>query len=136
MSRDDQLEHFARAVVDCGFQLHRDIGPGLLESVYEVLLFRLLLQRGLRVARQVPIAIAYQGVVIDNAFKADLLVEDRLLIELKSTEKHEPVHAKQVTTYLRLMKLPLGLLINFGMPTFKDGIRRIANDYHSGWTRT
>ena len=136
MSRDVQLEHFARAVVDCGFQLHRDIGPGLLESVYEVLLFRLLLQRGLRVARQVPIAIAYQGVVIDNAFKADLLVEDRLLIELKSTEKHEPVHAKQVTTYLRLMKLPLGLLINFGMPTFKDGIRRIANDYHSGWTKT
>ena len=135
MSRDDQLEQLARDVVDCGFQLHRDIGPGLLESVYEVLLFRLLEQRGLRVARQVPIAISYQGVVIDNAFKADLLVEDRLLIELKSTEKHEPVHAKQVTTYLRLMNLPLGLLINFGMPTFKDGIRRIANDYHSGWTR-
>lgn len=135
MSRDDQLENFAREVVDCGFQLHRDIGPGLLESVYEVLLFRLLEQRGLGVARQVPIGISYQGVVIDNAFKADLLVEDRLLIELKSTEKHEPVHAKQVTTYLRLMKLPLGLLINFGMPTFKDGIRRIANDYHSGWTK-
>ncbi|UIP05611.1 GxxExxY protein [Erythrobacter sp. SDW2] len=134
MSRDDQLEHFAREVVDCGFQLHRDIGPRLLESVYEVLLFRLLEGRGLRIARQVPIAISYQGVVIDNAFKADLLVEDRLLIELKSTEKHEPVHAKQVTTYLRLMKLPLGLLINFGMPTFKEGIRRIANDYHSGWT--
>ena len=82
MSRDDQLEQLARDVVDCGFQLHRDIGPGLLESVYEVLLFRLLEQRGLRVARQVPIAISYQGVVIDNAFKADLLVEDRLLIEL------------------------------------------------------
>jgi len=135
MSRDDQLEQFARDVVDCGFQLHRDIGPGLLESVYETLLFRLLELRGLQVARQVPIAISYQGVVIDNAFKADLLVEGRLLIELKSTEKHEPVHAKQLTTYLRLMKLPLGLLINFGMPTFKDGIRRIANDYHSGWTR-
>ena len=135
MSRDDQLEQFAREVVDCGFQLHRDIGPGLLESVYETLLFRLLELRGLQVARQVPIAISYQGVVIDNAFKADLLVGGRLLVELKSTEKHEPVHAKQLTTYLRLMKLPLGLLINFGMPTFKDGIRRIANDYHSGWTR-
>lgn len=92
-------------------------------------------QRGLRVARQVPIAISYQDVVIDNAFKADLLVENRLLIELKSTERHEPVHAKQLTTYLRLMKLPLGLLMNFGMATFKDGVRRIANDYHSGWTR-
>lgn len=135
MSRDDQLEHLAREVVDCGYQLHRDIGPGLLESVYEVLLFRLLEMRGLRVTRQVPIGISYQSVVIDNAFKADLLVEDRLLVELKSTEKHEPVHAKQVTTYLRLMQLPLGLLINFGMPTFKDGIRRIANDYYSGWTR-
>ena len=135
MSRDDQLEQLARDVVDCGFQLHRDIGPGLLESVYEALLFRLLEQRGLKVARQVPIAISYQGVVIDNAFKADLLVEGRLLIELKSTEKHEPVHAKQVTTYLRLMNLPLGLLINFGMPTFKEGIRRIANEYHSGWGR-
>lgn len=64
-----------------------------------------------------------------------MLVEGRLLVELKSTERHEPVHAKQVTTYLRLMELPLGLLMNFGLPTFKDGIRRIANDYHSGWTR-
>ena len=135
MSRDDKLEQTAREVVDCGFQLHRDLGPGLLESVYEVLLFRLLEGRGLKVSRQVPIAISYHGVVIDNAFKADLVVEDRLLIELKSTEKHEPVHAKQLTTYLRLMRLPLGLLMNFGLATFKDGIRRIANDYHSGWIK-
>lgn len=135
MSRDDELERIAREVVDCGYQLHRDLGPGLLESVYEILLWRLVEARGLLVKRQVPISISYQGVVFDNAFKADLLVEDRLLIELKSTERHDPVHAKQVITYLRLMKLPLGLLINFGMPTFKDGIRRIANDYHSGWTR-
>ncbi|MCL4671981.1 MAG: GxxExxY protein [Sphingomonadaceae bacterium] len=135
MSRDDELERIAREVVDCGYQLHRDLGPGLLESVYEILLWRLVEARGLLVKRQVPISISYQGVVFDNAFKADLLVEDRLLIELKSTERHDPVYAKQVITYLRLMKLPLGLLINFGMPTFKEGIRRIANDYHSGWSQ-
>lgn len=135
MSRDDELERITREVVDCGLQLHRDLGPGLLESAYEILLCRLIEERGFQVRRQVPIAISYQGVVVDNAFKADMLVEGRLLVELKSTERHEPVHAKQVTTYLRLMELPLGLLMNFGLPTFKDGIRRIANDYHSGWTR-
>ena len=135
MSRDDELERITREVVDCGFQLHRDLGSGLLESAYEILLCRLIEERGFQVRRQVPIAISYQRVVVDNAFKADMLVEGRLLVELKSTERHEPVHAKQVTTYLRLMELPLGLLMNFGLPTFKDGIRRIANDYHSGWTR-
>lgn len=133
MSRDDELERLAAIVIDCGLRLHRDLGPGLLESAYEQLLFRLLQAERLDVSRQVSVPLAYEGVVIDNAFKADLVVGNRLLVELKSTEKHEPVHAKQVMTYLRLMKLPLGLLINFGLPTFKAGVRRIANDYHSGW---
>ena len=133
MSRDEELESIARIVVDCGYRLHRDLGPGLLESVYETLLAKLIDEMGLAVARQVPIAIKYDGVVVDNAFKADLVIENRLLIELKSTERHSPVHAKQVITYLRLADLPLGLLINFGMATFKSGIQRIANDYHSGW---
>ena len=135
MSRDDELERLARIVVDCGYRLHRDLGPGLLESAYERLMFELLATDGLQVARQIAVPLQYNGIVIDNAFKADLLIENRLLVELKSTEKHEPVHAKQVITYLRLMNLPLGLLINFGLPTFKAGIRRIANDYHSGWTK-
>ena len=135
MSRDDDLELLAREVVDCSFRLHKDMGPGLLESAYELLLAELLTRRGVEVQRQVPIAISYQGIVIDNAFKADLLIGGRLLVELKSTEKHEPVHAKQLLTYLRLMDLPLGLLVNFGLPTFKAGIRRIANDYHSGWSK-
>ena len=133
MPRDEELERVARIVVDCGYRLHRDLGPGLLESVYEVLLARLVSDAGLSVARQTPIPISYDGVVVDNAFKADLIVEDRLLVELKSTERHAPVHAKQVITYLRLANLPLGLLINFGMATFKSGIQRIANDYYSGW---
>ncbi len=135
MARDDELERITRVVVDCGFRLHTDVGPGLLESVYEIILAKMLAETGLSVARQVIVPIRYDGVVIDNAFRADLVVNDRLLLELKSTERHSPVHAKQVTTYLRLMNLPLGLLMNFGLPTFKAGIQRIANDYHSGWTK-
>lgn len=135
MSRDDNLERLARIVVDCGFRVHTEIGPGLLESVYEVILACEIEKRGLSCRRQVPVPIRYEGVVVDNAFRADLLVEDQLLIELKSTEMHAPVHAKQTLTYLRLMHLPLGLLMNFGMPTFKAGIKRIANEYHSGWKK-
>ena len=79
------------------------------------------------VARQVTIPLCNDGIVIDAAFRADLIVEDTLLIEVKSVERSAPVHGKQVLTYLRLANLPLGLLMNFGMPTFKDGVRRIAN---------
>lgn len=129
MDRDDGLEAIAREVVDCGFHLHKELGPGLLESTYELILCRIIERRGLAVQRQVCLPIRYDGVVIDNAFKIDLLVEGRLVVELKSTERNAPVHAKQVLTYLRLMKLPLGLLMNFGQPTFKGGLQRIANDY-------
>lgn len=124
------VEDLARIAVDCGYKLHAQLGPGLLESVYELLLFDSLKRRGLAVERQQPIPIIFDGRVFDEAFRADLLVENRLLIELKSTESHSPVHAKQVITYLRLMQLPLGLLMNFGAATFKDGIRRLANDYY------
>ena len=126
----DDLEEIARIAVDCGFALHCDLGPGLLESVYEILMFESLRQRGFDVARQVAVGIDYKGIVIDNAFKADLLVEGSLLIELKSVEKHSPFHAKQVLTYLRLMGLPLDLLMNFGLATFKEGVHRFANDYY------
>jgi GxxExxY protein len=129
MERHDDIEALARIAVDCGYRLHREIGPGLLESVYEILLAHELKEAGLAIERQVNVAINYKGVVIDNAFKADLLVEGRLLIELKSVERNAPVHGKQVLTYLRLMDLPLGLLMNFGQATFKDGLQRIANNY-------
>ena len=104
-------------------------GPGLLESAYELLFCAELKARGLSFECQLPVPVEYRGVVIENAFRADILVEGCLLIELKSTEAHAPVHAKQLLTYLRLMRLPLGLLINFGAATYKDGVRRIANDY-------
>ncbi len=117
-------------VIDCGYHLHRNLGPGLLESAYELILAKVIEGRGLQVSRQVSIPITYDGVVIDNAFRIDLLIENTLLVELKSSERISPVHAKQVLTYLRLMNLPLGLLMNFGQPTFRSGLQRIANDYY------
>lgn len=125
----DDIEELARIAVDCGLQVHRDFEPGLLETVYEIVLFEVLRDRGLAVERQLPVPITYRGMLISNALRADLLIERKLLIELKSTERHEPVHAKQLLTYLRLMELPLGLLMNFGEATFKEGVRRLANQY-------
>ena len=126
------LESIARISIDCGFHLHKDIGPGLLESVYEILLFESLEAKGLSVERQKIIPITFRGRVLDEAFRADLIVEKRLLLELKSTERHSPVHAKQLLTYLRLMNLPLGFLMNFGAATFKEGVKRLANNYFRG----
>ncbi|MCW3837910.1 GxxExxY protein [Sphingomonas canadensis] len=123
------MEDLARIAVDCGFKLHEALGPGLLESVYEVCLAHSLAERGLSVERQRSIPIRFAGLTFEEGFHADLIVEGRLLIELKSTEAHAPVHAKQVLTYIRLLDLPLGLLMNFGAPTFKQGIRRLANNY-------
>lgn len=124
-----ELEAITKIVVVGGYHLHLDTGPGLLESVYEILLAESLRESGLTCERQVAVPIKYKGVVVDNAFRIDLLVERRRIIELKSTERLAPVHAKQILTYLRLMDLPLGLLMNFGQPTFKAGLQRVANNY-------
>jgi iron complex transport system substrate-binding protein len=130
MLRPDDLERAARIVVEAGYQIHRNLGPGLLESAYEALLAEAARQAGLTVERQVSVGMAYKGVVVDNAFRVDLLVERSLVVEVKSIERLAPVHGKQVLTYLRLMHLPLGLLMNFNQATFKEGQRRIANGYH------
>lgn len=129
MLRADAIERAARIAVDCGFHIHDDLGSGLLESAYEALLSEALRQAGLAVIRQVPVPLQYRGVVVDNAFKIDLLVENCLIIELKSIERLLPVHGKQVLTYLRLMDLPLGLLMNFGQALFKDGVKRVVNNH-------
>jgi iron complex transport system substrate-binding protein len=133
----NDLETLARIAVDCGFKVHQTLGPGLLESVYEACLCHSLTKRGLAIERQRLVPVHYDGITLDEGFRADILVEGRLLIELKSTESHAPVHAKQVLTYLPLLNLPLlnlplGLLMNFGAPTFKDGLRRLANNYEAG----
>jgi len=109
--------------------VHKGLGPGLLESVYEVVLKKMIENRGVAVERQKKVSIQYEGLCFDEGFRADLLVEGALLIELKSVEHLVPVHGKQVLTYLRLLDLPLGLLINFGAPTFKEGIKRIVNNH-------
>jgi len=122
-------EEISAIVVDCAYKLHVEAGPGLLESVYEVVLARMLEERGLEVKRQVPVPIELMGLKFDEGFRADLFVKGRFLIELKSVERLLPVHSKQVLTYLRLLNLPLGLLINYGSATFKEGVHRIVNHH-------
>jgi iron complex transport system substrate-binding protein len=124
------LENIAGIVVDTAFHLHKDLGPGLFESVYEPVLAKLLMDRGLRVVRQISVPIHYQGLSFDEGFRADLIVEECFLIELKSVENLAPVHFKQALTYLRLMNFQMGFLINFGSPTFTEGIKRIVNHHH------
>ena len=116
-------------IVDAAYGIHRRLGPGLLESVYEALLARILTERGLAVERQKPVPFEFEGLRLDEGFRVDLLVEERVVVELKSAERTNPVHAKQVLTYLRLMNLPVGLLINFGAPTLKEGLKRVINGY-------
>jgi GxxExxY protein len=118
----------AKIIVDAAFQIHKRLGPGLLETVYEVVLANVLNRRGLKVERQVPVAIAFDGIKFDEGFRADLIVEDKVIVELKSVEKVIPVHKKQLLTYLRLADKKLGLLINFGSEMIRDGISRVVNN--------
>jgi iron complex transport system substrate-binding protein len=135
-SREDakarrNVEEMSAIVVDCAYRLHVEAGLGLLETVYEVVLAKLLEKEGLQVRRQVPVPIELMGMRFDEGFRADIIVEDTLLLELKSVENIAPVHSKQVLTYLKLLNLPLGLLINFGAATIKEGIKRIVNGNQS-----
>ena len=117
----------AKQIVDAAFQVHLKLGPGLLESVYETILGYELEKRGLSIQRQKAIPITYDKLVFDEGFRADIMVEDTVIVELKSVESIRPVHKKQLLTYLRLTDKKLGLLINFGAALIKDGIHRIVN---------
>ena len=119
--------HLASIILDAAFKVHTRTGPGLLETVYEVILAHELRKQGLQVKRQVPIPIRYDDLVFDEGFRADLLVEDKVIVELKSVEELTRVHGKQVLTQLRLSDRRLGLLINFGEAHLKNGIERIVN---------
>jgi GxxExxY protein len=123
-----ELDDITGSIVDAAVKIHKDLGPGLLENVYEVVLARALEKRGLRVQRQVPFRFEYDGVVFEEGFRIDLLVEEKVIVELKSVEQLAPVHGKILLTYLRLMNLPVGLLINFGEQTLKDGLHRVVNN--------
>ncbi len=125
------VEETSAVVVDEAFHLHKDLGPGLLESVYEAVLASVLKRRGLTVERQKSVAFDFQGMHFDEGLRLDLLVNECLIVELKSVETLAPVHFKQLLTYLRLLALPLGLLINFGAATFKEGVKRVVNDHRN-----
>lgn len=123
------VEELARLAVDCGLKVHQDLGPGLLESVYEAVMAASLTRRGLTVERQKPISIEYEGITLAEGFRADLFVESRLIIEVKSIDRLAPVHGRQLLTYLRLAGQPLGLLMNFGGETFREGLKRVVNNH-------
>ncbi len=122
-----KINEVSRIIVDAAYKIHTTLGPGLLESVYEAVLVRELTRRGLKVRRQVPVPIRYEDMEFDEGFRADLIVENCIVVELKSVEQLAPVHAKQTLTYCRLLDYRLGLLINFGSVLIKDGIKRIIN---------
>ena len=117
----------AKQILDAAFVVHTNLGPGVFESVYEVLVAHELSKKGLKVERQKPMSIVYDGITFDEAFRSDLIVEGKVIVELKSIQALSPVYAKQVLTQLRLTGLKLGLLINFGEAHPKNGIKRIIN---------
>jgi GxxExxY protein len=122
------LDDITEGIVDSAVKLHQSLGPGLLESVYETILSRDLERRGFQVQRQVAVAFDYDGMHFNDGLKLDLLINNRVVLELKSVESLAPVHKKQLLTYLRLLHLPVGLLLNFGAPLMKDGIHRIVQN--------
>ena len=123
------IDEVTGEIVDAAMKIHMKLGPGLLESVYEQILAGELRRRGLLVERQRRVDLYFDGICYEHAYVVDLLVERTVVVEIKSIEKTAPVHAKQVLTYLKLMDLQVGLLINFGAPFLKDGIVRLVNRY-------
>ena len=119
----------ATLILDGAFKIHKTLGPGLLESVYEATLDFELRKRGLRVIRQIGLPVHYEGIKLDLGFRVDLIIDDKVIIEIKSVEELAPVHKKQLLTYLRLTDLRLGLLINFNVELMKHGIQRVINGY-------
>jgi GxxExxY protein len=117
----------ATQIIDAAFKIHQKLGPGLLESVYETILAFELERRGLQVQRQLPVALEYESLVFESAFRIDLLANEKVIVEVKALEELAPVHRRQLLTYLRLRQLKLGLLINFGSAIFKQGIVRMVN---------
>lgn len=115
-------------VIDAAIEIHRELGPGLLESIYEIVLHRELSDRGLKVQRQVAVPIVYKNIRFDEAFKADMIVEERVVLELKSVEKTSAAHKKQLLTYLRMSGCRLGYLLNFGESVMRSGITRCVNN--------
>lgn len=118
-----------KIIIDSAHKIHTKLGPGLLESVYQAVLIYELKERGLQVESEVPIPIQYQTIHLDVGFRADIIVENKVIVELNSVEKLSEIHKKQLLTYLRIADIRVGLLLNFGAPLIKEGIVRIVNGY-------
>jgi len=118
----------SKIIVDCCYKIHKALGPGLLESVYEEVLYYVLTKNGLRCQRQMGVPVTYESIKMDIGFRADIIVESKVIVELKSVEKIMPVHKKQLLTYLKLTGMKLGLLVNFNVELIKNGITRIVNN--------
>ncbi|HEY4113096.1 MAG TPA: GxxExxY protein [Rhizomicrobium sp.] len=123
-----ELDEITGAAVDAAVKLHTRLGPGLLESVYETVLARDLARQGFVVERQKPVSFEYEGLLFADGLRIDLLINSTVVIEIKSVERLLPVHPKQLLAYLRLLNLPVGLLLNFGASTMKEGMRRVVNN--------
>jgi GxxExxY protein len=124
-----QINEISAMVIEECIAIHRELGPGLFETIYETVLVGRLQTRGLKVERQVSVPLIFDGHGFETAFRIDILVEDRLVLEIKAVEQLSKAHAKQLLTYLRILKQPAGLLLNFSGETMKEGIRRMVNDH-------
>jgi GxxExxY protein len=125
----DDLNELTGAIIGAAIEVHRNLGPGLLESAYESCLLWELRQRDLRVETQVPVPIRYKGIQLDAGYRIDLLVQDKIIVEMKSVDKIQPIHTAQVLTYLKMTNLKMALILNFNVVLMRSGIKRIINDF-------
>ena len=132
MASEQELNRIAREIIGAGIAVHREFGPGCFESAYSPCLDFEMRRRGLRFESRLPLALHYHELVIPRAYEADFIVEQEVLVELKATEAVARVHLRQISTYLRLTGCPLGLLMNFGAETMRDGVRRVVNNFPIG----
>ena len=132
MTTQKDINLLTKEIIGCAIEVHKEFGPGMLEKTYEKALFMLLVAKGLRVQSQLEVPVMFRGVEIDNAFKLDLLIEDIIVVELKAVDKILPVHEAQLLTYLKLLKKPKGILINFYCTNiFHEGQKTFVNEYYS-----
>jgi GxxExxY protein len=129
VNETETLNRITEQVIGAAIEVHRVVGPGLLESAYEVCMVFELRERGLRVEQQKPLPVVYKGVKLDCGYRLDLVVESRVIVEIKAVEKLNSIHGAQLLSYLRLHRCKLGLLINFHVPLLKNGVRRIVNEF-------
>jgi len=139
MTEKDRLDQITESIIGAAIEVHRALGPGLLESAYEACLAFELVERGLKIERQKPLPVVYRGVKLDCGYRLDIFVENAVIMEIKVVDRLAPIHKAQLLSYLRLSSCKVGLLINFNVKVLKDGVVRVVNDFpdslRSPWTR-